>query len=38
MINSRTSWQRSNKAVNADAQLRPLLSVAPFLLRRLPLR
>jgi hypothetical protein len=28
----------SNKAVNADAQVRPLPSVAPDLVRRLPLR
>ena len=29
---------RSNKAVNTDAQVRPLPSVAPVLVRRLPLR
>lgn len=28
----------SNKAVNANAQVRPLPSVAPSLVRRLPLR
>jgi hypothetical protein len=27
-----------NKAVNTDAQVRPLPSVAPILVRRLPLR
>jgi hypothetical protein len=29
---------RHNKAVNTDAQVRPLPSVAPILVRRLPLR
>jgi len=29
---------RHNKAVNTDAQVRPLPSVAPALARRLPLR
>ena len=29
---------RPNRAVNADAQARPLPSVAPSLVRRLPLR
>jgi hypothetical protein len=29
---------RANKAVNTDAQMRPLPSVAPVLVRRLPLR
>lgn len=29
---------QANKAVNADAQVRPLPSVAPVLVRRLPLR
>jgi hypothetical protein len=34
----KTMTSRSNKAVNTDAQVRPLPSVAPSLVRRLPLR